>query len=231
MSMISRYQKAGGFIQLLQLIETCGKQKQDNFLSIIEKESPIWATIIKQKMLSLEKIMSWDDNTVAEIFSRVNELTLATALHGFSEDSWIKISKTFSHLQKRRIEDLKSSRTPSPADISTAFVKVLEEVRSMIKDGHLRIEKFAPELAIEENIEDKIAKGEFGASSASIPADEPANDGSTLRFDLPSQGGADTNEIKELRLKVQSLYQENVGLKNEVKVLKEKITQIKKLAA
>ena len=46
MSTLSRYQKSGGFIQLVQLIETCGKQKQDNFLSMIEKEETI-VTMLK----------------------------------------------------------------------------------------------------------------------------------------------------------------------------------------
>ena len=245
MSMISRYQKAGGFIQLLQLIETCGKQKQENFLSIIEKESSAWANVIKQKMLSLDKIMSWDDNTVAEIFARVNELTLATALHGFSEENWAKISKTFSHLQKRRIEDLKNSKKPSTADISTAYVKILEEVRAMIKDGHLRVDKFAPELVLDENIEEKISRGELGggvfdtsrkAQEVAAVSSDVTSEGTTLKFELNAQGAPagsanDTGEIKDLRLKVQALYQENVALKNEIKVLKEKIGQIKKLAA
>jgi hypothetical protein len=239
MSMISRYQKAGGFVQLLQLIETCGKAKQENFLNIIEKESPRWAVVIKQKMLSLEKIMSWDENTVAEIFSRVNELTLAAALHGFKAEDWQKISKTFSHLQKRRIEDLKNARQPNPADISTAYVKILEEVRAMIKDGHLRVDKFAPELMLGENIEERINKGELGGEvegtiTSSVPATSFAPthtdqvDGSSLRFDGPA---TDASELKELRAKVQSLHQENVALKNELKIVKERIVQIKKLAA
>ncbi|MEK6556642.1 MAG: FliG C-terminal domain-containing protein [Bdellovibrionota bacterium] len=240
MSMISRYQKPGGFVQLLQLIETCGKAKQENFLNIIEKESPRWAVVIKQKMLSLEKIMSWDDNSLAEIFVRVNELTLATAMHGFKDQDWAKISKTFSHLQKRRIEDLKNSKQPTPPEISSAFVKVIEEVRAMIKDGHLRVDKFAPELFLEENIEDKISKGEVGGkvegTITSTVSHSPVStltpeetDGTTLRFDMPNAG--DSSELKELRLKVQALHKENVELKNELKMVKERIVQIKKLSA
>lgn len=238
MAMISRYQKPGGFVQLLQLIETCGKQKQENFLNIIEKESPRWAGVIKQKMLSLEKIMSWDDNTIAEIFARVNELTLATALHGFNESDWQKISKTFSHLQKRRIEDLKNSREPNPADITSAYVKILEEVRAMIKDAHLRVDKFAPELALEENIEEKIQKGDIGgdlSSAAATRVETPAPlnfDAVTVAAPKADHGSPkDDSELKDLRHKLQVLHQENTALKNELKILKERFVQIKKLAA
>src|SRR5687767_4705782 len=132
MSMLSRYQKSGGFVQLIQLIETCGKQKQDNFLGMIEKEDVRWAQAIKDKMLSMEKILAWDDNVVAEIAGRLQELTLATALHGLTPSQCERLLRTYSHSQKRNIEDLKNSKAPNPAEISSAYIKILQEVRNMI---------------------------------------------------------------------------------------------------
>ena len=105
MSMLSRYRKSGGFKQLLMLIETCGKQKQENFLKLIEAEDAKWAQAVKTKMLSMEKILSWDAEVLAEIFSRVQDLTMATAMHGLTEDDWKKISSTFSHSQIRKLEE------------------------------------------------------------------------------------------------------------------------------
>ena len=40
--MIDRYKKKGGFIQLLNLLETSSKAKQDQFLGLISQESKIW---------------------------------------------------------------------------------------------------------------------------------------------------------------------------------------------
>ncbi len=242
MGMITRYQKPGGFLQLLALIETCGKAKQENFLSIIEKEDPRWAVAIKQKMLSIEKILSWSDAQVTEIFTRVNEITLATALHGFKASDVDRIMSTFSHSQKRRIDDIKSTKSSdNVAEISTAFVKVIEEVRAMIKDGSIRLEKFAPEMVIENEIEDKIGKSLTGAHSDhhSTPT---ANKVTPIHaevavpnmdsFGTPSASAGDTSaELKDLRYKVQVLNHENNQLKTELKNIKEKISQIKKLAA
>lgn len=247
MSMISRYQKAGGFIQLLKLVETSGKQKQENFITIIDKEDPRWAVAIRQKMLSMEKILNWDDNVQAEIFSRVNELTLSTAIHGFSEEQWSRMSKTFSSSQIRRITDLKNSRQPNAAEISAAYVKVLGDVRSMISDGSIKIEKVAPELAIGENIEDRIMRGEVGAPVHAAVHEETRSDDDHLQFApqpaattkvidhslaphlVPHHG--DEPLMKDMKHKLVLLANENATLKNEVKVLRERLGQIKKLSA
>jgi flagellar motor switch protein FliG len=59
MSSISRYKKAGGFIQLVSLIETFGAPKREKFIEMIDAESPVWAKALRDKMLSIERIFSW----------------------------------------------------------------------------------------------------------------------------------------------------------------------------
>jgi hypothetical protein len=166
MGMLTRYHKAGGFLQLVQLIEVCGKQKQNNFLSIIEKEDSRWSEVLLLKMLSIEKIFTWDESVLGEIAVRLQQLTLATALQGISEAQGEMFLKTFSHSQRRNITDLKNSKNHSETEVSAAFIKIIQEVRNMISQGYLRVEKFAPELVIEENIEDKILKSFFKKSGA-----------------------------------------------------------------
>ncbi len=106
MAMLTRYQKSGGFIQILQLIETCGKQKQENFLQMIEKEDPRWATAIKDKMLTIEKIFSWENAVLNEVAGRLQELTLATAMHGLKPEENARLLSTYTHSQRRNIESV-----------------------------------------------------------------------------------------------------------------------------
>ena len=74
MGMLDRYKKKGGFIQLLQLIETSNKQKQEQFLGIVAQESVIWEAEIRRKSLTLEKMLKWNATYLAEIFSRIQTL-------------------------------------------------------------------------------------------------------------------------------------------------------------
>jgi hypothetical protein len=247
MSMLSRYQKSGGFVQLLQLIETCGKTKQDSFLNMIEGEDPRWARAIREKMLTIEKILTWDDNSISEIAARLQELTLATAMHGFTPEQTAKCLKTFTHAQKRNIEDLNKAKVSSPAEVSAAFFKILQETRSMILHGYLRPEKFAPELIIPDNYEDELGKP--GSHKAPDISHDSTDSGEVPNLDgfghpggvgahgnvthggaATHAGAANDSDVNSLRGKVHVLSTENNQLKTEVKILRDKLAQIKKIA-
>ena len=53
MSMISRYKRPGGFVQLLSLIETSTAAKKEKFLEIVRSESESWANAIEQRVLTI----------------------------------------------------------------------------------------------------------------------------------------------------------------------------------
>jgi len=232
MSMIDRYRKAGGFLQLLQVLETCGPQKKEKFLKMIQDEDAKWATVLESKMLSIERIFKWDANTVAEIMVRIPEGTLAVAMKGFSAEQLELMFRTFSASQKRRIEDIAGTKNPNPAEIAAAYMKIIEEVRSMVKQGFLRFDKFDPELIVEEGIEEKLAGGATPGSS------KKSEDFSSVLVETAEQAvaqaqtssGVDREAVEKLSAKVLTLAEENKRLNKEMKVLKEKLEQIKKIA-
>ncbi|OFZ18212.1 MAG: hypothetical protein A2Z20_11860 [Bdellovibrionales bacterium RBG_16_40_8] len=233
--MLSRYQKHGGFIQLVQLIETCGKQKQDKFIEIIEKEDPNWAVAIREKMLTIEKIMSWDNTILAEIAGRLQQLTIAIAMHGLNPESIERILSIFTHSQRRNIEDLYSSNKPNSGEISAAFLKILQETRSMISNGYLRAEKFAPELTIPEEYEDKL--GKYIQSPSEIvrqPAEKSKEKSPGIAIvtatATASTNKSDTKEIDILRTQLLTMQKENQQLRSELRILREKMLQIRKIA-
>ena len=235
MAMLTRYQKSGGFIQLVQLIETCGKQKQDNFLQMIESEDPRWAHAIREKMLTMEKIFSWENSIVSEIAGRLQELTLATAMHGLKQEERDRLLATYTHSQRRNIEDLFKSKAPLPTEISSAYIKILQEVRNMISHGYLRVEKFAPDLIIPESFEDKLGKSIFQPSIVnSAPSLEGFGPSTPITpppaAHPPANGTASDAEVASLRARVQALLNENNQLKTELRTFKDKIAQIKKIA-
>lgn len=158
MDLLRRYHKAGGFLQLVQLIESCAPQKQQQLLTSVEKESPIWAAEVRTKMLSIDRIFAWPEQPLAEIISRMQELTLAVAAHGIQKDLWAKATKTLSHGQRRRIEDLSKTKNPTPGELLTAYTKIIAEVRDLINQGYVHLPTVDPALIIEEDIEERLGK-------------------------------------------------------------------------
>lgn len=230
MSMIDRYKKSGGFLQLLQVLETCGPQKKEKFLKLIQDESPAWAEALEKKMLSMERIFKWDANTIAEIMVRLPEVTLAVALKGFTKEQVEMIFKTFSASQKRRIEDLSAEKNPNAGEIAAAFMKIMEEVRAMVKNGYLRFDKFDPDLIVSDGIEEKLG----GAAPAAAKVDDEF---SSVMLETAQQavaqaqaGNGDREAVDKLSSKILVLSEENKRLHKELKVLKEKLEQIRKIA-
>lgn len=236
MSMLQRYKKSGGFLQLLNLLETCGAAKQEKFLKIIEEEDPRWAEALKTKMISIKRIFTWDDNTIAELTSRLNDLTLATALAGLEGPAKEKVYKMMGHSRHKKLDDIMAEKKPTPAEISTVFQQILTEVRQQIEQGYIYIEKIDPTLVVDSDIEEKLSastlfsmekeKVEGGSSTDSKGAAAPAT--SAGHASHAGHGGG--HEAEALKRRLHQMMQENNHLKEKLVQAEHKIAQIRKLA-
>ena len=228
MPMLDRYKKKGGFNQLLQLIETSGKTKQEQFLALIAQESPVWEETLRKKWITLDKVLSWSPVYLAEIFSRIQILTLASAFHGYPEDKLAIILEAVSATEQRKFQMTLQEINPNPAEKATSQMKILSETRGLIAKGIIKLDKLDPELVIPENIEEKLSEAGY-----QLTVNAPQSEATTeLKFDSKAEAKADTSkeEIDFLRKKVNQLVNENNLLKHELSVLRNKIEQIKKIA-
>lgn len=236
MSMLDRYKKKGGFIQLLILIETSSKQKQDQFLGLIAQENPLWEEAIKKKTITIDRILKWDSTYLAEIFSRLQPLTIAVAFRNFPPEQIELVLKCFSSTDKRKIQNLISETQPSNGEISTCGMKVISEVRELMKIGVLKMDKIDPELTIPENIEDTLnAKVQAGVTIDQAISDTVSHRKNSNAEPAETDSGSGRSEVSSIELesykkKVSTLTNEINHLKSENAVLKSKLEQIKKIA-
>lgn len=246
MAMLERYKRPGGFVQLVSLIETCAPSKQEKLLETVAVEDRLWADTVRSKMLSLARIYSWSDETLMEIFGTLQDLTVAVAIHAADEAMKARIHRFITQSRRRKIEDVHGSKTPTPAEVASTHVKIIETVRKMAVDGFLRFEKCDTEMMIEEEIEEKLAK----AAAAAVSAPEPAGFAGLETFDPTSsvlhsyspmtapatattakvEPIADARELQLLKKKVADLEKLNAVLRHELTQAKAKLEQIKKIA-
>jgi len=246
MAMLDRYRKPGGFLQLLNLIETSGLQKQQKFLDIVREEDPRWAEVIAEKLLSMQKICAWNNEALMEVVANLQILSLAIMMHGLEEQSRDKFTTAMSNSQRRSVMEQYNASQPTPAEISTTFARVITDVRKMITEGRLRMEKVDPSLVVEEGIEDalrKPTKAKESLSSVSSSGDTKIEYESSAEFHSanpesngPASGTAggggvpSSSEIILLKKKLTVVIQENQTLKQELLRLRGKLDQIKKIA-
>jgi len=246
--MLDRYKKKGGFFQLLQLLETSNAKKQEQFLGLIGAENKVWELALKQKMLDTSKIFSWPSEYLVEIVSRLQVLTLSGALQGESPEYVDRILNTLGPIGKRKILDQMAEIKPNPGEKVACQFRIVSEVRSMIQQGYIKLEKVDESLAIDENIEEKLAhapvdtSNDLSKSKVHLSEPEKSNSGGldfsiadrSSREEIEVSRGMAPNALEEevrlLRKKVNSIMQENLNLKNENQIYKDKLAQIKKIA-
>lgn len=223
MSMIERYKKKGGFVQLLNLIETTGKEKQDKFMKLIAEEAPNWEAEVRKKMLSLDKIATWNESYLAEIFPRIPAVQMAMLIGGLPEDKAQLFLKVLNFKERKAVDEILEDKKPTPAETSAGIMKLFAEIRKMVQEGSLKFEKFDESMVIPDDIEEKLASGKTVMTHKefqSIPVDAP-----------PAGTPANVaEEMMQLRRKLVQMTQETVRLNQENTVLRDKLEQIKKIA-
>lgn len=235
MSSLQRYKKSGGFVQLLSLLETFGPQKKEKFLEMIEGESPVWARALREKMLTVERLFTWPDQVVIEVFKGLPPKNMAVSLEGLKEEQKSRLLVFFSPSDKRRLEDAMPDK-PKPEEIGATMVKVVELARKMLTQGELRAEKFDEGLLIPEDFEAKLegqgaqAFAQKMADVAEAPLVFPASFNKEAGSAGANEGHVTSSELLQLQRSLAALMKENKTLKDEVRVMREKLEQIRKIA-
>lgn len=235
MGHLDRYKKSGGFIQLLELIESFPTSKQEKFLGLVEEENPLWAKTIREKMLTAQRIMGWPSSTLAEIAPVMGPKMMAVVLKGISTSHRDHFMAGLPSGEKRKIElEMGTISEPQPGELASALFKLVSVVRKMIKDSFLRIEAVDPNVLITEKTEELLLKAP-NALKTGVPKEsqeEQASENSAseeespgLRFDHPStrepQGdGANPTLILNLQKEIKLLKAENKSLKDKLEAIR-----------
>jgi hypothetical protein len=231
MGMLDRYKKKGGFFQLLQLLETSPTTKREQFLTLIAGENPVWEEALRKRILTITRVYGWEGQYLVEIFSRVQPMTLAYALHGNPDEQIEQLLSCLPPISKRKITDLMAEAAPTPAEKGTSISKMLTEVRGFVSQGIIRLEKVDPELHIPENIEEILNTTSFNVGHMPLTDAAKKDAKPNIVGDSDdSPGSVVSQEAEFLRRKVNQLSSEVNALKHENTVLKDKLAQIKKIA-
>jgi flagellar motor switch protein FliG len=148
MSMLVRYKKTGGFQQLLNLIETCTPAKREQLMKIIQAEDPSWAGLLKAKMLTIEKIFSWNPIQLAEITNEMPDRTLAVLLSGLGQEAFDKATHTMTHMKRGALERLMDELKPTPGEIEAGRIKLISMVREFERDRRIDLAQIDPSVSI-----------------------------------------------------------------------------------
>ncbi len=230
MSSLARYKKSGGFVQLLSLLETFGPQKKEKFLEMIDSENQAWGIALRDKMLTLERIFSWPDQVLIEVFKNLPPRNLAVGLSGIKEEQKARLLVFFSTSERRRLDDLVTENVPKLEEIAANMVKIVELTRKMLNDGTLRAERFDDRLFIPEDYEAKLDHRGFGTKPAAVKSAGDSGVHTHHHSPTADAHAVPSAEVGQLQKTLGLVLKENKHLKDEVRILREKLDQIKRIA-
>ncbi len=235
MAMVDRYKKSGGFVQLLQVIETCAPKKKEQFMTIITNETPAWAEAINQKMLTYDKILNWRPEALMEVTANVNPIVFVTSLKSLTPEKYKELCTRLSPMEMRKIDKQYNEITPTPGEISSCVMKVVSETRNLFVTNALKYDKIDPDLIIPDEFENALDQAsKNGGSVTSIGAAptaevHPPNVAAALAA-VPSGPPVIPTDHEGMRRKVIELTNQVTTLKRENIVMRDKLDKIKKIA-
>lgn len=232
MGHLDRYKKKGGFKQLLLLIESFPPTKQTKFLELVESENATWAQALRDRLLTMERIMGWPVNLVTEIVPRMNLNILAIALTGISPEKLKNFLEALSAIEKRKVERELELVKPNPSEVATTHLKVIELVRQMVTDGELKL-GHVDNILIDERTEERLLVAPNSPQVHNVNSEgdnevlQPIGQNATP---LSSSHEESSGDVKAMQTLVVNLQKENRALKSEVKALKDRLDAIRKIA-
>lgn len=242
MGMLDRYKKSGGFVQLLTLIESFPPPKQEKFLQMIAEENGTWAKALRERVLTVERILAWPPSTLAEIVPTLSVNVLAIALHGLDTVNREKIMGGLPNSERRRIELEFDVVQPKPQDIVTTLAKLVESVRGMITEGYLHAENTDAFTLLTEKQEEELLHA-FDKPAAPSVTSEPAKKAEPSRkleavekeehsdsHEAAKPDGKTAADVKAMQNLILALQRENKSLKGELKTARDKLETIRKIA-
>jgi hypothetical protein len=156
MSLLERYKKTGGFVQLLGLLETCTPQKRDKFLNMIKEESVAWELALRPRILTVERIFTWSSVILTEILTRLQTINVAILYSNFDEDRRNQMSSVLNFNLHAQVKQIVKEKKFTLSEVNISMEKFLIETRSLINQGIIKLDRIDPELDVPVNIEDKL---------------------------------------------------------------------------
>ncbi len=194
---------------------------------MIEAENAYWAKALRDKMLSLERIFGWRDDIIVDVIKRLPVKMQAFAMNGMKEEWRAKIAPFFSAADMRRLGDVMTESKPKPEEIQASLLKIVETARQMLKDRELHAEKIDESLIIPEDYETKLEDEGANAAALAMVPNAPS-----VAVDAPAVSAAanQTADVYQLQRSLGLVLKENKQLKDEVRILRDKLEQIRKIA-
>lgn len=150
--MLTRFRKNGGFYQLLTLLESCDRDRQEQLLKLISMEDPGWARLAKLKLLTVARVLGWPERILGEIIPQIPYPIVVNLYLGLDAPARARFETSLPPEWRRKFQSDIEGAKPAEAERFAAGVTLLQTVRELAAQGLLRFSEFDPDLEVDSRL-------------------------------------------------------------------------------
>lgn len=206
MSMLDRYKKGNGLLDLVKLIEDSAEPKRSQLMNMVKAEDPEFYARVAARVLSWDKIRSLPEGIFAEIVGATPPKFIAMVLITESDAFVMTVEKSLGKAYneyKQEKENFKGA-PPTPSQVEAARRKMMSEARKLDSAGTIKIPidgveapsaaapaasaQAAPAGGAASQQQAPVSSVLYGSSTAAAKAEDPCPPLDSFKFELPPPG-------------------------------------------
>lgn len=142
MSMLARYKKGGGILELVKMIEDSVEPKRSQLMNMIRAEDPEFAARVEGRLFSYDMFKTLPENLIAEIVSSTPAKIIALSLITEADPAFVALcerclGKSFAEYKSEK--ETVASQPPTPAQVDAARKKMISEARKLEAEGKIKL--------------------------------------------------------------------------------------------
>lgn len=142
MSMLARYKKGGGIIELVKMIEESPDAKRAQLLAMIRNEDADFAAKVESRLFSFDQLKALGEDLIAEIVGATPVKFMAIILANETDPNFVTLAerclgKNFAEYKGER--ELVASAPVAPAQVDAARKKMIAEARKLEAEGKIKL--------------------------------------------------------------------------------------------
>ena len=138
--MMGRNNSIGEIQQLLSMLEKSTEEQRQQILDVMQKSDPSKAALIKARLLTIERVLMLDEESLSRVLEDISEENIAHSLRGVDIE-FRKRTLDFVNVEKRK-QILVILRKPAPgeAEIQSARRQMISRVRELENRGAIHLD-------------------------------------------------------------------------------------------
>ncbi len=143
------FKKPGGFEQLLSVLEISEPKKRNQILAKILFEDPAWGNLIEQKMLTVERIITWPYHDGLEhLVYELSPNTLACAVSKLKDDKVENFLNCLPEELSQKVAEIIQSKKWDETEQFAAGASMIGLARKRIQEFVINLYEIDPEMQI-----------------------------------------------------------------------------------